>query len=222
MKLRVVLSMGALLLFAGCKTQQSTYMLPVRTAPNYSVDGYTKSSADRPYQPFYDKTGTVGSVRSGEVVKAYGVNRYVDPADPRVMHERHAIYRVEEGPGWVMQTPQGKQGILLGPVVGLKKVEDAPAPRESEVKRELLEARQALAKNNEQLSQIRENQEGMGEFLKSSAEAQAKLAAITDRLNQRLQKVETKMGPDSSAPQAEADQGRDERTVPKKPSGVQP
>jgi hypothetical protein len=221
MERTVVLGIAAMLLCAGCKTQPTAYILPVRTAPNTSMDGYAKSSADKTHQPFYDRTGTIASVRSGEVVKAYGVNRYVDPADPRVMHERHAIYRVEEGPGWVMQTPQGKQGILLGPVVGLKKPEDAPAPRESEVKRELLAARQALDKNNDQLSQIRQNQEGMGEFLKNSAEAQAKLAAITDRLNQRLQKVETKMGQDSSAP--EMDQERDERTVPQKSTGsIQP
>ena len=40
--------------------------------------------------------GTVANVRQSEQVKVYGVNRYVDPADPRIMHERHAIYRVEQ------------------------------------------------------------------------------------------------------------------------------
>ena len=212
-----VLGVVVLLLFAGCKSQQTTYMLPVRNGQGYDTDGYAKSSADRPYQPFYDKTGRIASVRSGELVKAYGVNRYVDPADPRVMHERHAIYRIEQGPGWVMQTPQGERGILLGAVVGLKKPEDAPAPRESEVKRELLASRQALDKNNAELAQIRQNQQGMGEFLKSAAEGQAKLAAIADRLNQRLQRVETRVGQADST-DTEAGQERDERTIPKKAS----
>jgi hypothetical protein len=221
MKRNVLLGIGALLAFAGCKTQETTYISPVRLAPISSGEDNAKSSFDRPYQPFYDKTGTVASVRTGEVVKAYGVKRYVDPADPRVMHERHAIYRIEEGPGWVMQVPQGRQGILLGPVVGLKKVEDAPAPRTSEVARELLEARQTLDKNNDQLSQIRANQEGIGQFLKGTAEAQAKLALIADRLNRRLQRVETKLGGQEPGPpsvQGDTDEGRDPRTVPKGPN----
>jgi hypothetical protein len=40
------------------------------------------------------------AVRYPEAVRAYHVGRYVDPNDDLVMHEQHAIYRVEENTRW--------------------------------------------------------------------------------------------------------------------------
>jgi hypothetical protein len=208
----LVVVFGALfILISGCSSEK-IYMQPVRTYPAAaaSKDGYAKSSPDSSAHTV-NGIGRVGSVRTGEVVKAYGVNRYVDPADPRVMHERHAIYRMEEGAGWVMQTPQGARGIILGPVVGLKNPEDAPIPRDSEIKRELLASRQALEKSNEELERLRRNQEGMNQYLKMSAEAQGKLAVIAEGLSQRLKRVEKSTGNDKEGDSTE----RDERTIPK-------
>lgn len=42
----------------------------------------------------------VNAVRSGEVVKAYPLGRYIDPSNRRVMHEAHTIYRVESDARW--------------------------------------------------------------------------------------------------------------------------
>ena len=200
-----------LILISGCSPEK-VYIQPARTHPAVadSENGYAKSSPDGSARTIYG-IGRIGNVRSGEVVKAYGVNRYVDPADPRVMHERHAIYRMEEGAGWVMQTPQGARGIILGPVVGLKNPEDAPIPRDSEIKRELLASRQALEKSNEELERLRRNQEGMNQYLKMSAEAQGKLAVIAEGLSQRLKRVEKSTGNDKEGDSTE----RDERTIPK-------
>ncbi len=39
-------------------------------------------------------------LRTSEIVKAYPIGRYVDPASGRVMHEKHTIYRVEEDAAW--------------------------------------------------------------------------------------------------------------------------
>src|SRR5437016_14371258 len=99
-------------LLAGCKTR-TVQMYPVRSLP----EGYAKSSQE--YSGPYigqGRIGTVGNVRTPELVKVYGVNRYVDPADPRMMHERHAVYRLEEQPNWVVRTPSGKNKVLLGPI----------------------------------------------------------------------------------------------------------
>jgi hypothetical protein len=200
----------------GCDSQ-SVYIPPVRRDPERAssgIDGYAKSSADgRASGRTNPWIAHVGNIRTGEVVKAYGVNRYVDPANPNIMHERHSIYRIEEGPGWVMHTPQGERGVILGPVVGLKNPEDAPAPRNSEIKRELLTARQALQKNNDALAQVRQNQESMGQFMKQSAEAQSKMALIADNLSRRLKQVEQRTGTDKEQESTE----RDERTVPRAP-----
>jgi hypothetical protein len=40
------------------------------------------------------------AVRYPEVVRAYHVGRYVDPNDDLIMHEQHAVYRVEENTRW--------------------------------------------------------------------------------------------------------------------------
>jgi hypothetical protein len=40
------------------------------------------------------------AVRYPEIVRAYHVGRYVDPNDDLVMHEQHAVYRVEENTCW--------------------------------------------------------------------------------------------------------------------------
>lgn len=221
--LKLVFGLTIAILNFSCSSR-TVYIPPVRQYPvpgagPDQVEGYARSSADR-------RAGTrtnpwiahVGNVRTGEIVKAYGVNRYVDPANPNIMHERHAIYRIEEGPGWVMQTPQGERGVILGPVVGLKNPEDAPAPRDSEIKRELLAAREALQKNNDELVQVRQNQESMGQYMKQSAEAQSKLALIAENLNQRLKQVEQRTGTDREQDSQKTE--RDERTIPRSGQGT--
>lgn len=211
------------ILCLGCSSR-SVYISPVRQYPvaaagTDKVENYTKSSADRGASTQTNPwIAHVGNIRTGEIVKAYGVNRYVDPANPNILHERHAIYRIEEGPGWVMQTPQGERGVILGPVVGLKNPEDAPAPRDSEIKRELLAAREALKKGNDELAEVRQNQESMGQYMKQSAEAQSKLALIAENLNQRLKQLEQRTGMDSEQDSQKTE--RDERTIPR--SATQP
>jgi hypothetical protein len=43
------------------------------------------------------------AVRYPEVIHAYHVGRYADPNDDLVLHERHAVYRVEENTRWNLQ-----------------------------------------------------------------------------------------------------------------------
>lgn len=61
--------------------------------------------------------GTANVANAAEI-KAYPVGRYVDAANPGIMHERHTIYRREKSESWRRDTNQG-HGILLGPTVGL-------------------------------------------------------------------------------------------------------
>jgi len=53
------------------------------------------------------------NVRTGEVVKAYPINRYRDPANSRILHERHVVYRVESDADWRLSS-NAKQQILVG------------------------------------------------------------------------------------------------------------
>ena len=69
-------------------------------------------------------------------IKAYPVGRYVDAANPNVMHERHTIYRREKPETWRRDTDRG-HGILLGPTVGLRNPVARKNPASQELASEL-------------------------------------------------------------------------------------
>src|ERR1700761_4160976 len=114
--------------------------------------------------------GTVANVRQSEQVKVYGVNRYVDPADPRIMHERHAIYRVEQKSGWVTRSKNQSGEILLGPVLGLHRPEYAPEPLPGETARDLAEAKRGVQDTNNDLQTMRDGQQKLANNVQSLAE----------------------------------------------------
>ncbi len=55
-------------------------------------------------------------VRHGDSLKAYPVNRYVDPNEPNVMHEGHVIYRREQAGEWNLN-PNAPTVVPLGPTL---------------------------------------------------------------------------------------------------------
>jgi hypothetical protein len=139
--------------------------------------------------------GTVANVRQAESVKVYGVNRYVDPADPRIMHERHAIYRVEQKPAWVTRSKNQSGEILLGPVLGLHRPEYAPEPLPGETARDLAEAKRGVQDANKDLQSMREGQQKLANNVQSLAEqaldGQRKLTTAVGLLNERMKKLES-------------------------------
>ncbi len=75
---------------------------------------------------------STANVANAVEIKAYPVGRYVDAANPGIMHERHTIYRREKEESWRRDTNRG-HGILLGPTVGL----DNPIARKNPSSQEL-------------------------------------------------------------------------------------
>jgi len=138
--------------------------------------------------------GTVANVRQAEQVKVYGVNRYIDPADPRIMHERHAIYRIEQKPAWVTRSKNQSGEILLGPVLGLHRPEYAPEPLPGETARDLAEAKRGVRDANKDLQSMREGQQKLASNVQSLAEqtldGQRKLTTAVGLLNERMKKLE--------------------------------
>jgi len=138
--------------------------------------------------------GTGGNVRQFETVKVYGINRYIDTVDPRVMHERHALYRLEQQPAWITRSPRNQNELILGPVVGLRKPEYAPEPVPGETSREIFQARRGIQEANEGMKDLRENQEkltsSMEAIAKNTAEAERKLTAVVSVLNERVKHLE--------------------------------
>jgi hypothetical protein len=148
--------------------------------------------------------GSVASVRQGELVKVYWLNRYVDPVDPAIMHERHAIYRIEEKPEWVTRAAQNQAEILLGPIQGLRKLEYALEPLPGETARDLVETHRSLEEANKGVQSVRENQEKLAGSVESlarrTAEAQQKLTSILSVLNERLKRLEGDAGVATETP----------------------
>jgi hypothetical protein len=138
--------------------------------------------------------GTFDNVRQAELVKVYGVNRYVDPADPRIMHERHAVYRVEQQPAWVTRSKNQSGQILLGPILGLHRPEYSPEPLPGETARDLAEAKRSLQDSAKDLQSMRDGQQKLASNVQSLAEqtldGERKLTTAVGLLNERIKKLE--------------------------------
>ncbi len=138
--------------------------------------------------------GTIGNLRQLGAVKVYGMNRYLDPTDSRLMHERHAVYRLEEQPVWITRSPRDQNEMTLGPTVSLPKPEYAPEPLPGETSREIFQARRGIQEATEGMKDLRESQEklttSMEAIAKNTAEAERKLTAVVSVLNERVKHLE--------------------------------
>jgi hypothetical protein len=177
------------------------------------IEGYSKESAPR-RRPRY--TGTtqrrpdVSGVRTNQIVKAYGIGRYVDPSDCRIMHERHVIYRLEESSGWRLQPPAHQPEILMGPILGLRRPEYAPEPLEGEVGRELIATRQNTQAAVDGVRTVTEDQVKMrkelGENLQRVSQNEEMLLKQLDDLKRRMDDSEGRQNR-GKAPQPEGSPG---------------
>jgi hypothetical protein len=178
--------MFVLVAMAGCHSEQSVLVVPAqRAGPSIPREVWATDAI---------RTSPAASLRQSETIKVYGVNRYADAGDPRVMHERHAIYRLEQQPRWVTRSPKNHNEVILGPIVGLRRPEYAPEPMPGETARELVQARRGIQEANDGMNALRENQEklagSVATFAKETTDAQRKLTAVLSALNQRVKRLE--------------------------------
>jgi hypothetical protein len=178
------------LVFCGCQSRQTVSMASRKPAPFDSMVG-DQNAASAP-------VGSVGGLRATGSIKVYGMNRYVDPADSRIMHERHAIYRLEEQPAWISRSPKYQKEVILGPVVGLTREEYAPEPLPGETAREIMHARRGVDQANDSINAVRESQEkltnSVESLAKETAEAERKLTSVVSILNERVKHLEADSG----------------------------
>ena len=133
------------------------------------------------------------------------------------MHERHAIYRVEQKPAWVTRPKDQSGEILLGPVLGLHRPDYAPEPLPGETARDLAEAKRGLQDASKDLQSMRDGQQKLANNVQSLAEqtldGQRKLATAVGLLNERMKKLE-------GQPAASATPTADDSIVRTDPGGV--
>lgn len=164
MKTNAVIACAVAMLCAGCetlerKTAASTAPLPQPAPAVASVSGTDLEQSN------------VEKVRVGESLKSYPIGRYVDPADPNVMHEAHVVYRKEAGASWNLN-PNAPTVVPLGPVMAVADPAKAPAPLPAELEAKMAEQNQLvaslieqnealtkqLAKLNQDVTALRQNQ----------------------------------------------------------------
>src|SRR5262245_58155074 len=190
MKMYIKLLALIVLVFCGCQSRQTVSMASKKHA---SFDSMVRdqSAASAP-------VGSVSGLRETGSIKVYGMNRYVDPADSRIMHERHAIYRLEQQPGWISRSPKYQKEVILGPVVGLTREEYAPEPLPGETAREIMNARRGLDQAHDSINAVRESQEkltnSVESLAKETAEAERKLTSVVSILNERVKHLEADSG----------------------------
>jgi hypothetical protein len=172
--------------FVACTSERTVLLRP---SPQSEL-----TAAGSSISPGPDRLGVNSSLREPETVKVYGMNRYVDAGDPRMMHERHAIYRLEEQPAWVTRSPKNRNEIILGPTVGLRKPEYAPEPMPGETAREIFQAKHGIQEIHDGMKELRDNQAklagSVASFAKETTDAQRKMTAILSALNARLKRLE--------------------------------
>jgi hypothetical protein len=190
MKLYLSMFVLVALIFCGCQSKQ-TVSLASRKRPSIDTMAREQSAASTPI-------GSTAGLRETESIKVYGMNRYIDPADSRIMHERHAIYRLEQQPVWISRSPKYRNEVILGPIVGLKKADYAPEPLPGETSREIVHARRGVEQANDSINAVRESQQKLANSIESlakgTAEAERKLTSVISILNERVKHLEADSG----------------------------
>ncbi len=147
MKSEFLLMCGCVALFAGCATAEKKPMAAVAATPPPASAHATAEPAGpaAPVAPI-----AAEKVRNAEALKAYPINRYVDPNDPNVMHEGHVIYRREISAGWNL-TPTAPTTVQLGPgLVANAEGARQPNPLSAELEQKIAEQNHLMASLIEQ------------------------------------------------------------------------
>jgi hypothetical protein len=166
-----------LLFFSACST---TPKLALRPQPSLPMDD--------------------SAVRYPEVVRAYHVGRYVDPNDGLVMHEQHAVYRVEENTRWNFH-PGLAEGNLLAPPP--RDTAFAPAPVNDAILAEVNSQRLATTQI---MMQARTLSAALSQFQTALAQTKTNfqqtmiLRATVNDMKQRLDALETAQGQSPTSP----------------------
>jgi hypothetical protein len=91
----------------------------------------------------------IEKVRFGDTLKAYPVNRYIDPRDPNVLHEAHLVYRKETAAAWNL-SPHAPTAVPLGPVLAVSDPAEKPAPGNADIEQRMNAQTRLMAALTEQ------------------------------------------------------------------------
>lgn len=126
-------------------------------------------------------------VRNAEVIKRYPIGRYIDPNNPRIMHERHTVNRQEQAPSWNLR-PGDPLPVSLGPTY----VANPPGDMKSAMAAELAATLQKQQGYNEAINAQNQALQAVIEELKTqNAEEKQRNEAIQGELKSTLDQMRT-------------------------------
>ena len=134
--------------------------------------------------PIAQPPSNIDGLRFHENVKAYPLGRYRDPRNPRIMHERHLAYRVEQEASWDYSPNQNF-------VVPLGKAPVSQSNSVSSFKSALSEVE--IKKQQDHNSLLLEQNKLLSQKL-NKIEKENKQIAHLSKENQKLQEELTQMG----------------------------
>jgi hypothetical protein len=134
------------------------------------------------------------AVRYPEFVRAYHVGRYVDPNDDLVMHEQHALYRVEENTRWDFHPGPANEYL---PALPPRDAAFAPAPFNdaiiAEVNSQRLATSQIMLQAQNLSAALAQFQNALAQA-KTNLQETAILRASLNDMKQRLAALEAAQG----------------------------
>ena len=130
------------------------------------------------------------SVRYDETLKAYPMGRYVDPNDPRVMHEGHVIYRAEDPPKWNLY-PNQPVAVPLGPAVAVNDPSKTPSPLSQELAAELNRQKAATQTTIQQNERLLQYLAALQQQLEKTKQIAIDNADLKKQLNEASQRIDT-------------------------------
>lgn len=139
---------------------------------------------------------STASIRRAEQVKAYPVSRYIDPANPNVMHERHVIYRVEQPQRWRITEPSGAplaSKTLLGTVAGVREPHYIPSPLGQEIGVEVGRIKEERAKVQEAIRRSEQVSDATLALTRAANDNLRSIAEENRALKERLDDLERKL-----------------------------
>ena len=188
---RFTLILSLSLLLPGCASHRSKFVeVP---PPRQDVAGNTLAAEG------------IESVRYAENIKAYPVNRYVDPANRLVMHEGHVLYRVETTANWNLH-PNRPVRVAAGPNVAVRGSALNASPLPGELGAELARQKAAtgtVITQGERLQQSVSRLQAALDGSQALAKSQLELRKQLDTANQHIRALEESKG-DTPAPLPES------------------
>ena len=149
--------------------------------------------------PLYDVAlPNEANVRFPGMTKAYAVNRYIDPANPSLMHERHVVYRREDGDRWKLDASR-KQQVIVGPLLTDSRMERQSAPLTRELADDIRKSN-ALQKQYQDalVAQRRANEQivrALGDLANVTAAVHTRLTAVESQTRGAAQASQVKAQP---------------------------